>query len=101
MIPEPVQEIAARIGVFFLRKNDNDYEAARKEILELRISNISFENPPGEVSIELSRPGLLIGRRGEQIDSLEKFLGHKILIVEVRQSINDFLLPYDYSQELY
>lgn len=98
MIPEAVQEIAAQIGVFFLRKNNNDYEAARKEILELRISEITYENPPGDVAISLSRPGLLIGRRGEQIDSLTKFLGKQIKIVEVNQSLHDYLLPYDYSQ---
>lgn len=95
-----VIEIAQKIGEFFLRKNEFDYSAAENEIWKLRINNISFDYMHTSITIETSRPGMLIGRRGEQIEQLSKFLGVKVKITETRQHILDYLVPCDFSDEM-
>jgi ribosomal protein S3 len=92
MIPEPVREIARKIGQFYLEKNNKDYEATAKEIDALRISEIRFETPDA-VTIVTGRPGLLVGRRGMTIDALTKFLQIKIRIVEDRDPLWCHIIP--------
>lgn len=106
MISVEVKEIARHIGHFFLEKNGLDYAAACAEIEKLRINNISIyeKRTNGEITIEIetSRPGLVIGGRGEQIDKLSKYLEQffmnqvKIRLVETKETILDFLLPVNY-----
>lgn len=105
MISEEVKEIACKIGQFFLEKNELDYKAACLEIEKLRINNLSIfsKRTNGETTIEIetSRPGLVIGRHGEQIDKLSKYLGVKIRLVETKETILDYLLPFNWQAELF
>ena len=84
--------IASKIGRFYAEKHGWDTAAANKEILSLRISDIVI-NSDG-IEIHLSRPGLLIGRRGTNIEALQRFLGCRIHIEEVND-ISDYMLVYD------
>lgn len=105
MISEEVKDIAHRIGQFFLEKNELDYKAACAEIEKLRINNLSIyekrTNGKTTIEIETSRPGLVIGRRGEQIDKLSKYLGVEIRLVETKETLLDYLLPYNWQAELF
>lgn len=105
MISEEVKNIAYRIGQFFLEKNKLDYDAACDEIKKLRINNLSIfkeiTNGKTTIEIETSCPGLVIGRRGEQIDKLSKYLGMEIRLVETRETLLDYLLPYNWQAEIY
>lgn len=69
-----------------------------------RISNVSIEyTPVGEkIKVHTSRPGQIIGRRGEKIDELTKFLKKKfrldnphIEIVEIHEPLLDAQLVAD------
>lgn len=100
-----LREDCEKIGQFYLGKNEGNYEAAANEIERLHITNIvSFSDL---TIIYLSRPGLLIGKRGENIEALQKILSSKSLrIVEINH-INDLIIidepdswndEYDYGE---
>ena len=95
------QEIAMVIGQYYLKKNDGDYTATQAEVEKLRITSIRSLGPGEGIEITLSRPGLLIGRRGAEIEALSQFLGMKVKIVECRDHWLDWLVPVDYSHEFY
>lgn len=108
MFSEKVKEIARNIGQFYLQKNNGDYVATEKEILRLQIKNIEFlirENPKGEqireAVITAGRVGLLIGRRGTNIDALEKHLGMKVKIMEDTDPLESYLIPYEPVEDNY
>lgn len=79
----------------------NSYEewfvATRETVLNLMISKIEICDDT--IVISTSRPGLLIGKKGETINQLISFLKQKVKIIEV-ESINDHLLGFMYLQEL-
>ena len=91
-IPVEVREVAQMIGTFYLSKNNGDYEAAEKEIDRLRIAKIEVAD--GVVFILSARPGILIGKRGENIGALQEHLGKKIKIFEEKDSLRDYLITY-------
>lgn len=96
------QEVARLIGLFYLEKNNNDYVATEEEIKRLQITDIEVEHC--EIIVELSRPGLFIGKRGENVEQLQKYLHEhgfkrKLHIKEAKQNILDFLIPYEYNDE--
>lgn len=96
MIPDNVREVASRIGAFYLQKNNGDFKATEAEILKLQISNISVDDKlPRSVSIAITtaRPGLLIGKRGQNIDALSKFLGTEVKVIEDRDPLIAWLVP--------
>lgn len=99
MYSNEIKEIAADIGQFFLDKNKGDYLKTKHEIENMRVNSISIDD--NKVIIELSRPGLLIGWRGEQIHSLIKHLERDVRIVETPNHIEDYLIPYHYNDEDY
>lgn len=70
-----------KIGLFYLNKNKFDYEAAEKEIYELRISSVMITDK-GNVEITLSRPGLIIGKSGKNIQDLTEFMSMPIKVIE-------------------
>lgn len=88
---EKLIDIVSLIGEFYLRKNDNDYVKTSVEIKQLKITEIKLDDK--SVLITLKRPGLLIGKRGENIDKLEKFLSMKVKIFETENSELDYLIP--------
>lgn len=102
IFPKETQEVARIIGQFYLEKNGNDYVATEDEITRLQITDIEVEHK-SKVIIELSRPGLLIGKRGENCEKLQNYLSmrgfHKLEIKEAKQNILDFLVPYEYNDE--
>jgi ribosomal protein S3 len=96
MLSEEVKGMAAAIGAYYLQKNNGDYVATEKEITSMRISAIAVDStlPHSKVvSITTERPGLLIGKRGTNIDALEKFLGHKVKVIEDRDPLYNYLIP--------
>lgn len=102
MFSEKVKEIAKSIGQFYLQKNNGDYIATEKEVLRLQIKKIEFlirENPAGEqiheAIITAGRVGLLIGKRGTNIDALTKHLGMKVKIMEDNDPLESYLIPYE------
>lgn len=99
-----IREMAALIGQFYLRKHNNDYIATEKAIVDLRISDLRVEGD--KVIIVTARPGLLIGRRGQNIDELTAFLNKKIHIIEEVDPLLAWLVPHpdepmDYDEDLW
>jgi ribosomal protein S3 len=95
------REVARLISEFYLEKNVHSnikkmYDEARQEILSLCITNVNIKQDT--VTITISRPGLLIGRRGENIDNLQYFLsrelGRKISINIIEETVIQCLIPY-------
>ena len=75
------KEVISQIGKFFLERNlkksDNEtkfhqvYLQTREEIQDLCITRIIFTSDQS-IDIYLGRPGLLIGKKEEQIDALSE-----------------------------
>ncbi len=101
MISEQVKQICHKIGMFYLEKMNGNYDAAREEVDRLRIESIEIKEvkikqsrDPGievttsgpiiveTVVITLPMVGLLIGRRGENIDNLSKYLQMPVKVIE-------------------
>jgi predicted RNA-binding protein Jag len=97
-ISDAVQFTAMQIGNFYLDEFNGDYDAATEHIIKIRINRISVEHKT--VEIETSRPGFLIGRRGETIEKLEKYLGKKVILKETKQHLLDFLIPVNVDEYL-
>ncbi len=96
MLPENVHEAAMKIGVFYLQKNNGDYKKTEEEISKLQISKIEVDDTlPNSVviSITTARPGMLIGRRGQNIDELTQYMGTKIKILEEKDPLSSWLIP--------
>lgn len=90
---DDIREIAAKIGQFYLNKNNYDYNITRKELLELNIHNIQIINFPfKKILIYTSRPGLLIGKRGQNFKALEAWIGYPIEIKE-QENLLWYLVP--------
>lgn len=97
MLSEQDKEAARKIGEFYLQKNNRDFKATEKEIMDLRISKVrALENKTIEITTE--RPGLLIGRRGTNIDALTKFLDVHVKIIEERDPITYYLIPQNWDE---
>ena len=99
MITEDIKDVASKIGFYYLQKNNNDYKKTYQELESLRIQQILVLDS-STITIILSRPGLLIGVRGTNLDNLEKFINKSIYIVEARETILDYLMPMNLD-ELY
>ena len=80
-----VIQVCKKIGQFFLERNNGDYEKTNEQIRNLGIQDIEIG-----IVIKTSRPGYLIGKRGQQIIDLQKLLGKKIKIEE-ENSIEDLI----------
>lgn len=81
-----VDYVVMDIGFFFYAKAVGDLVAktnqATKEVMDLGITGVSLD---GSVAvIKLLRPGLLIGRKGETIDALRKYLQNSQGITDIR-----------------
>jgi ribosomal protein S3 len=87
-----VIELAQQIGQFYLQKNNGDYEKTADEISKLQISEVI---PIGITMavIKVSKVGLMIGKRGEDIKNLEAFLKRRLFLIE-HQTIQDIIIPY-------
>lgn len=92
-----VQYVAETIGNFYLDKNQGDYKKTANEIIQLGITKVDFRGIV--VSVTLTRPGLLIGRRGENIDKLTAYLSdelnRKIELKIIEDRITGWLIPQE------
>lgn len=89
-----IRQVIKSIGDFYLQKNNGDVKKANEEIDNLRFTKIEFLKLPLEpfesvgrtnedhVVITTMQPGFLIGKRGENVNLLEKHIGKKIHIEE-------------------
>lgn len=97
------REVARLIGEYYVAKNKElglkeSHMKAREELSSLGVTEIKASG--NRVEITLQRPGLLIGRRGDNIDMLQKFLATKSKYTQVgikEDKIICWLIPYDYS----
>ncbi|HQM07568.1 MAG TPA: KH domain-containing protein [Bacilli bacterium] len=102
------KEVISQIGKFFLERNlkksDNEtklhqvYLQTREEIQDLCITRIIFTSDQS-IDIYLGRPGLLIGKKGEQIDALSEYLNKKYGInkIQIREdNLFMYLIPNDW-----
>ena len=90
--------IAQCIGEYYLEKNNFDYKKTEEDVSLLGITQI--EHKLDTIIITLQRCGILIGRRGENIDKLQKFLASKTKYTKLdikEDKIISWLIPYDYS----
>jgi ribosomal protein S3 len=102
-----LREIARLIGYYYLEKNKNtdvkeEYSKTREEIIDLGITQLKLKG--NILIITLSRPGLLIGRHGDNITALLNFLRNKLKKNDLRIDIKEdiiitTLLSYDYSYD--
>ncbi len=89
----PLQDIAQKIGEFFLEQSGKDYEVAEETIRNIWISKIELVD--GVVVITAVRVGLLIGKRGETIDALTKYLGLNMKVKIVEDALLGWIMPAD------
>lgn len=79
----------------------NCYNNTHKRIHDLKITRIEWNDATKEVAITLHRPGVLIGRRGEDIEKLTKYLKRnvhdKVKIKVIEDHLENYLYPIDLS----
>lgn len=81
------------IGGALLSNNSFDYDKTAKQIHDMSITNIVSTDDV--ITIETSRPGLLIGHKGKTFELIERlFPGKKLEVVE-SFSWADLITPYD------
>lgn len=102
MLSEQIKNIAEEIGYFYLLKNNNDYSATADELIALRLNKIEVKNDM--VFLETSRPGLIIGKRGENFKQLEDYLKETIsfstlYVVESKDDLLYYLIPQEQEPE--
>jgi ribosomal protein S3 len=97
MLDQKVRDVAKKIGNFYLLKNNGDYAKTEEEINSLQISKIEVTDDT--VAITTNRPGLLIGRRGTNVDMLTEALKMKIKIIEEEDAIINWLVPQEQIDE--
>ena len=85
----------AKKFVNFKKEEFGVKEYVKKELGKGRISNVLIEYTPiGEkIIIATSKPGLIIGRRGEKIDSLTKVLKRKFKFDNPHIEIKEIMEP--------
>ena len=98
-----ILKVVYAIQEFYLSKYDNEentYVKAREDIGKLEVTELDYKGDT--FTITLQRPGLLIGRKGENINSLNEFLRNRV-DGKIKISIKETkyvgsLMPYqDYS----
>jgi len=103
---QEVIEVAQKIGQFYLEKNGGDYVKVEDELRLLDITNIEVTEEVCKsckckgrvISITLTRVGLFIGKRGENIDKIGEMLGCKVKVIEEMDSIYNHLIPLPQEQ---
>lgn len=87
-----LREYARRLGLYWLKKHDGDYDMAAAVLLRLQVTNLRVR-PDGSLEVTTSRPGLFIGARGENVQGLEESLGVPIRVVEDSVGLYDAIIP--------
>lgn len=66
------KDIARAIGYFYYEKENQNEDNAIKAINDIQIQNIEYND--GTLCITLGRPGIFIGKRGENIMAITNYL---------------------------
>ena len=100
---QKVRNIAQLIGFYYVKLaglsglDKMKYDRAREDVISLGITKIDFSG--SVVTISLTRPGLLIGRHGKNIDDLTEYLSkelkQKVSINIIEDKITGWLIPYE------
>jgi|GEM_PF-6584135 len=97
---DALQKLAITIGYFYVVKQNSAsqvaFEEARKNIDALGITKLNIK---GNVfTITLTRPGLLIGHKGKNIDQLHAYLSkeyRKKVVIHIKEErALQYLYPY-------
>lgn len=100
MLPSAdIRAICQKIGEYYLDKCERDFVITADKILALQIQNVEVSEDI--VTITTARPGMLIGKRGENLDALEKILGKKIKVVESYFTWTDLITPHQETEKDY
>lgn len=100
-----IRAIVYLMQEFYLKKypstdREETYKKAREEMSMLGIMAINITRK--KLIIRLQRPGILIGRHGENLDALTKFLHdheeNRTIYIEEERILNT-LLPYYYTDD--
>lgn len=92
-------EVAREIGFYYLAKcGGSDFGKCEKLISELQITAIKVDQVTGTASIHLSRPGLIIGWHGVNLNNLVSYLCDRIkwlehVVICEDKNINDYIIP--------
>jgi hypothetical protein len=92
------REVCEKIGQFYLQKHSGNYDKAAIEITKLGITGVLVSH--NKIIIQLYRPGLLIGKKGENIENLQAFLGVSLHIEEESLPKWDDLIILDNPEDL-
>jgi ribosomal protein S3 len=86
------QRVLTSIGLCILQHFNEDYQKTANLILKMGITDVLISGK--RIIIVLYRPGLLIGKKGILLDSLEKCLDRRIEVIENEEPrIEDFIIP--------
>ncbi len=96
-----LMEIGYEINSYYTQKHTVDgvcnYAKAQEDVRNCCITNLELKL--GKLVVHTRRPGLFIGRKGENIEGLSKFLNIPIHIEEVKFSWEDIITPLDWSDD--
>jgi len=98
-----IHQIIYKLQDFYLEKNqdpdvDKQYSKTQEEMLSMGITQLKLRK--NIFTIVLRRPGLLIGRHGDNIDALQKYLLEHVKTVKniklriEEDNITNWLIPY-------
>jgi len=99
-----IRKVASLIRDFYLDKNkdindmDKTYKHAQEEIIMVGFTNIDIKS--NKIIITLRRPGIFIGRKGENINAFKEYLNKNIKFcknpeIDIKEDmIFDFIYPY-------
>lgn len=93
MYSEEEKKIAREIGYFIYEKNKFSICEAIKELKYYGIKEIKLKGD--KLTIRLSRPGLLIGKKGENIEALKNKL--KVIIIVEEDHLDSYMSSFSAS----
>ena len=101
MLPQNIRDAAKCIGEFYLSKNeahgDHKYDKTAGDLLHLLITKLEIDETTKVLEITTGRPGMLIGRRGKNIQELCDWVMQKlqlgIRVVEDMDALYDTMVP--------
>jgi len=102
-----LKNIAIQIGEYYLQRHNGSHELACDEIKLLGVVGLTLRKTLYGYTLEITliRPGILIGRRGENIEKLKDFLStvfsKRIAIKIIEDKIIQHIFPYDASDNYF
>ncbi len=91
-------ELDEKLGKFYMREgSDATREIGIEALHNLQITKTSYVD--GQYRIRLRRPGLIIGRKGTNIEALQKYLNVDVRIEEEETDPYYHIIPPLYSED--